>query len=79
MLYFAVICQRFYDDHDDAVDGIMMMMMIDVISSYCSLTMSHLSGAARAPLSTKAAMIRVMTYNDGDDDGEIMMATIIVK
>ena len=57
----------------------MMMMMMDVISSYCSLTMSHLSGAARAPLSTKAAMIRVMTYNDGDDDGEIMMATIIVK
>ena len=57
-----------------------MMMSMDVISSYCSLTMSHLSGAARAPLSTKAAMIRVMTYNDGDDDGEIMMmVTMIVK
>ena len=33
----------------------------DVISSYCSITMSHLFAAAKAPLSTKAALIRVMT------------------
>ena len=32
----------------------------DVISSYCSITMSHLFAAAKAPLSTKAALIRVM-------------------